>query len=122
MNKLSVALLLARVSWVAILLALAVGALSGSWKLALIAAIPLLLVYAGPLKGDKKGNQWAAFAVTPYFMYGVTEQVENLMVPGVETSLMPLVFWLGGATLFIAAMMHSRWQAELDVKAAEASQ
>ncbi|QGG80708.1 DUF2069 domain-containing protein [Litorivicinus lipolyticus] len=114
MNKLNTALFLARISYLAILLALVAGAMTGSWKLAVIGMIPLLLVYAGPIKGDTKGNQWAAFAVTPYFMYGVTEQVENLMVPGVEPSLMPLVYWLGGATLFIAAMMHSRWQAELD--------
>lgn len=112
MNRLSISLWLARISWAAIVLALASTLFSDLWKLSVLALIPMLLVWYGPIKGDVRGNQWAAFAVTPYFMYGVTEQTKYWMVPDIDPTGWPVIYWLGGSVLFVAAMMHSRWQAE----------
>ena len=121
MNKLDIAIWSARISWGAIVIALAASVFTGFWKLSVIALIPMLLVWYGPIKGDVRGNQWAAFAVTPYFMYGVTEQTKLWMVPDLESSLLPVVYWLGGSVLFVASMMHSRWQAEENQKLADAA-
>lgn len=119
MNKTLTSLQIARVSWAILIVVIAINTFALSWKLALITLIPLLLCAHGPVKGDIRGNQWAAFAVTPYFMYGVTEEVEQLLVPDVTYSLVPTLIWLSSSALFIAAMMHSRWAAQDKMDAAE---
>ncbi|MGB0966249.1 MAG: DUF2069 domain-containing protein [Litorivicinus sp.] len=119
MNKLSTALTISRISWLALVACITLTGLAISWKLAIIALLPLLLCYHGPIKGDIRGNQWAAFAVTPYFMYGVTEEVEQWFIPDVAYSAVPTVLWLASSALFIASMMHSRWAAQEKMDAAE---
>ena len=119
MNKVTGFLWAARIGWAVLIAVILLNGWAFSWKLALIAALPLALVAYGPLRGDIRGNQWAAFAVTPYFMYGVTEEVEQLMIPDIVYSAAPTLIWLSSTVLFSAAMMHSRWAAQAIADAAE---
>ena len=121
MNKTQFALQTSRVSWAALVITLAVTGFSISWILAVITLVPLLLSAHGPIKGSIRGHQWCAFAVCPYFMYGVTEEVEQLYIPEVAYSFTTTVVWLASMVLFIAAMMHSRWAAQDKMDAEEAN-
>lgn len=119
MNKLAIALKLSQIAWLALVVTIIAAGVSGSWKLAILSLLPLLCVFHGPFRGDIRGNQWAAFAVMPYFMYGVIEQTEQFMLPDASFTWSALVYWLASTVLFVGAMMHSRWQAQANEEAAE---
>lgn len=76
----------------------------GSIKLWVLQTVPLLLVLPGFIKQTHRSHLWLCFILLLYLVAGVVEVV------------MPSRGWQHGAltllsfTLFISAMMTSRWQ------------
>ncbi len=77
-----------------------------SWKLWLVQVLPLVIFVPGLWRGYHRTYSWICFVVLIYFTWSVTNLIS------------PLAYWRDGVvvvlsvTLFISAMMASRWRQE----------
>lgn len=77
-----------------------------SWKLWLVQTLPLLIFVPGLWRGYHRTYSWICFVVLIYFTWSVTNLIS------------PLAYWRDAVvvvlsvTLFISAMMASRWRQE----------
>lgn len=77
-----------------------------SWKLWLVQILPLVIFVPGLWRGYHRTYSWICFVVLIYFTWSVTNLIS------------PLAYWRDvvvvvlSVTLFISAMMASRWRQE----------
>lgn len=115
--KLSRALSLASFAGLALLLLvwnLAFANLHGArtWVVLGIQLIPLLLVAPGMIAGNPRAHAWVCFIVNLYFIQGVLAAIDPArMIYGWLETLISL-------TLFISALLYTRWGYQYARKAA----
>lgn len=108
-RKLAVARTLVLGSYTGLLLLFTLLALISpdqSWKLWLVQILPLVIFVPGLWRGYHRTYSWICFVVLIYFTWSVTNLIS------------PLAYWRDGVvvalsvTLFISAMLASRWRQE----------
>lgn len=82
----------------------------GSIKLWIVQSLPLLLVLPGMLKGNPRAWLWLCFVLLVYITAGIVD----VMMPGRgwRHGLLLLLSF----TLFLSAMMTSRWQRQVPAR------
>lgn len=83
-----------------------------TWVVVSIQLIPLLLVAPGIISGSPRAHAWTCFIVNLYFIQGVLAAINpTRMVYGWLEAIISL-------TLFISAMLYTRWAYQYERKAA----
>ena len=82
-----------------------------TWVVVGIQMVPLLLVAPGMFAGSPRAHAWTCFIVNLYFVQGVLAAFDpSRMVYGWLQAIISL-------TLFIAAMLYTRWGSQYERKA-----
>ncbi|AKN27924.1 hypothetical protein AB691_3050 [Stutzerimonas stutzeri] len=82
------------------------------WVVLSIQLIPLALVAPGMLAGSPRAHAWTCFIVNLYFIQGVLAAIDPArMIYGVLEAAISL-------TLFVAALLYTRWSYQYERKAA----
>lgn len=83
-----------------------------TWVVISIQLIPLLLVAPGMIGGSPRAHAWTCFIVNLYFIQGVLAAIDpTRMIYGwLEASI--------SLTLFISALLYTRWGYQYERKAA----
>ncbi|MEK0363785.1 DUF2069 domain-containing protein [Pseudomonas sp. CBC3] len=83
-----------------------------TWVVISIQLIPLLLVAPGMISGSPRAHAWTCFIVNLYFIQGVLAAINPArMVYGWLEAIISL-------TLFISALLYTRWAYQYERKAA----
>ncbi|WP_278386481.1 DUF2069 domain-containing protein [Stutzerimonas kunmingensis] len=83
-----------------------------TWVVVSIQLIPLLLVAPGMIAGCPRAHAWLCFIVNLYFIQGVLAAIDPArMIYGLLEAGLSL-------TLFIAALLYTRWSYQYERKAA----
>ncbi|MCQ4288872.1 DUF2069 domain-containing protein [Pseudomonas stutzeri] len=83
-----------------------------TWVVVSIQLIPLLLVAPGIISGSPRAHAWTCFIVNLYFIQGVLAAINpTRMVYGWLEAIISL-------TLFISALLYTRWAYQYERKAA----
>lgn len=83
-----------------------------TWVVVSIQLIPLLLVAPGIISGSPRAHAWTCFIVNLYFIQGVLAAINPArMVYGWLEAIISL-------TLFISALLYTRWAYQYERKAA----
>ncbi|MCQ4324317.1 DUF2069 domain-containing protein [Stutzerimonas stutzeri] len=83
-----------------------------TWVVLSIQLVPLLLVAPGIIAGSPRAHAWTCFIVNLYFIQGVLAAIDPARM---------LYGWLQATislTLFIAALLYTRWGYQYERKAA----
>lgn len=82
------------------------------WVVVGIQLIPLLLVAPGMISGSPRAHAWTCFIVNIYFIQGVLAAIDpGRMIYGWLEAIISL-------TLFISALLYTRWSYQYGRKAA----
>ena len=83
-----------------------------TWVVISIQLIPLLLVAPGMIGGSPRAHAWTCFIVNLYFIQGVLAAIDPArMIYGWLEAIISL-------TLFISALLYTRWGYQYERKAA----
>jgi len=83
-----------------------------TWVVISIQLIPLLLVAPGMIAGSPRAHAWTCFIVNLYFIQGVLAAIDPArMIYGWLEAIISL-------TLFISALLYTRWGYQYERKAA----
>ncbi|MBA1262044.1 DUF2069 domain-containing protein [Stutzerimonas sp. NM35] len=83
-----------------------------TWVVISIQLIPLLLVAPGMIGGSPRAHAWTCFIVNLYFIQGVLAAIDpaRMIYGWLEASI--------SLTLFISALLYTRWGYQYERKAA----
>lgn len=83
-----------------------------TWVVVGIQLIPLLLIAPGMIAGSPRAHAWTCFIVNLYFIQGVLAAIDPArMVYGWLEAIISL-------TLFVSALLYTRWAYQYERKAA----